>query len=105
MTKVDSIILAGELQEMGDGLIAMLAGWVKPALTAILGILVLAAVAKSFSLKAGLIAVIGMAIVLGIYESRDNMADAVKDELKRSSGPAVVRVDVPHGPTELAFAA
>ncbi|MFD0378691.1 hypothetical protein [Streptomyces sp. NPDC127112] len=52
-------ILAGKLDELGDSLI----------------------VARRVSLKAGIGALIAMVLALGLYEARESLSGAVKDEI------------------------
>ncbi|MFD8986342.1 hypothetical protein ACFV0Q_41560, partial [Streptomyces sp. NPDC059564] len=68
------VILASQLDALGDGIFDMLGKWADRGLKVALVVIVLAAICKQFSLKAGIGALLAMALALGIYSSRDTLA-------------------------------
>ncbi|AZQ39975.1 hypothetical protein EJ357_46685 [Streptomyces cyaneochromogenes] len=98
------LYLAGELEELGDAWLAMFGNWSAKGLQVGLGCLVVIIMIQKFSLKAGIGALLLMVIALGLYNSRNDLADMFEDEVKnpatgapavpgnvRSFDPAVVR--------------
>ncbi|MFE5489001.1 hypothetical protein ACFQ7Z_03395 [Streptomyces virginiae] len=102
MNTPNSVVLAGQLDALGDSLIGTLADWSDSGLKVALTLVVVVTVARKFSLKAGIGALIAMVIALGIYNSRDSLASIFSDELKnpaKSTGQTVVVV-TPHTAAE-----
>ncbi|WP_405812855.1 MULTISPECIES: hypothetical protein [unclassified Streptomyces] len=85
MNTFHSILLAGQLDTLGDSLIGTLADWADKGLKAALTLVVVITVARKFSLKAGIGALIALVIALGIYNSRDSLAAIFSDEVKNPS--------------------
>ncbi|MFD8952818.1 hypothetical protein ACFV0B_28660 [Streptomyces xanthophaeus] len=86
-------VLAGKLDELGDSLIGTLAGWSDAGLKVALTVVVVVTVARKFSLKAGIGALLAMVLALGIYDSRDALSGSVKDEIShpaKSAGAVTV---------------
>ncbi|MGW1894155.1 hypothetical protein ACWCP6_28490 [Streptomyces sp. NPDC002004] len=104
MTTVHSLLLAGQLNDLGNSWITMFRDWATKGLQAGLIVLVVVIMIQKFSLKAGIGALLLMVIALGLYNSRNELANMFADEVKHSSKgapavPGVVRsVDpVAHG--------
>ncbi|MCX4862405.1 hypothetical protein [Streptomyces canus] len=85
------VLLAGELGDLGDSWITMFENWATKGLQAGLLVLVVVIMIQKFSLKAGIGALILMVIALGLYNSRNDLADMFEDEVKNpsKSAPAV----------------
>ncbi|MFE0916030.1 MULTISPECIES: hypothetical protein [unclassified Streptomyces] len=99
MNTPNSVVLAGQLDALGDSLIGTLAGWADNGLKVALTLVVVVTIARKFSLKAGIGALIALVIALGIYNSRDSLASIFSDEIKnpaKSTGQTVVVVTAPH---------
>ncbi|MFF3864016.1 hypothetical protein [Streptomyces sp. NPDC002209] len=91
--------LAGKFAEMGDSFIGTLARWGDGGLKAILIAVVVVTVARQFSMKAGIGALLALVIALGIYNSRDSLAAMFSDEINNpSKGAGAVTVVVTPGP-------
>jgi hypothetical protein len=93
-------MLAGRLDETGDGWINMLEGWATKGFKAGLMALVVIGMVQKFSLKAGLGALLLMIIALGLYDSREDLSDMFEDEVKNPSKsapavPGIVQSDLP----------
>ncbi|MCG8971404.1 hypothetical protein [Streptomyces sp. CL12-4] len=97
MNTVDSVILAGELDDLGDSWINMLEGWAAMGLKAGLLALVVVIMIQRFSLKAGLSALLLMIIALGLYDSREELADMFEDEIKNPAKGAPAVPGIVHG--------
>ncbi|WP_406190897.1 hypothetical protein OG331_50470 [Streptomyces sp. NBC_01017] len=91
MTTVNSVFLAGQLDDLGDGWINMLRDWATKGLQAGLLVLVVVIMIQKFSLKAGIGALLLMIIALGLYNSREDLAVMFEDEVKNPAkgAPAV----------------
>ncbi|MFJ7105645.1 hypothetical protein [Streptomyces albogriseolus] len=91
MNTVHDVVLAGELDDLGDGWITMFEGWATKGLQAGLIVLVVVIMIQRFSLKAGIGALLLMIIALGLYDSREDLADMFTDEVKNpaNGAPAV----------------
>lgn len=91
MNTVNSMILAGQLDDLGDGWISMFQDWATKGLQAGLLVLVVVIMIQKFSLKAGIGALLLMIIALGLYNSREDLADMFEDEVKNPAkgAPAV----------------
>lgn len=85
------VVLAGQLKDLGDGLLSMFTGWAPKALLAALVLIVVVKIIQKFSMKAGIGALLGLALCLGIYESRDDLADMFKDEINNPNGAGIVQ--------------
>ncbi|WP_416963307.1 hypothetical protein [Streptomyces sp. Agncl-13] len=100
MTTVHSVLLAGELDEVGNGWINMFKNWATNGLQAGLLVLVVVVMIQKFSLKAGIGALLLMVIAMGLYNSRNELANMFEDEVKNPSKgapavPGVVRSELP----------
>ncbi|MGW5640470.1 hypothetical protein [Streptomyces sp. NPDC003832] len=93
MNAVSSMILAGQLDDLGDSWISMFEDWATKGLQAGLLVLVVIIMIQKFSLKAGIGALLLMIIALGLYNSREDLADMFEDEVKNpakgAGAPAV----------------
>lgn len=91
MNTVHSVILAGKLDDLGDSWIGMFEDWGTKGLQAGLIILVVIGMIQKFSLKAGIGALLLMIIALGLYGSREDLADMFEDEVNNPAkgAPAV----------------
>ncbi|MGW6412290.1 hypothetical protein ACWF95_34565 [Streptomyces vinaceus] len=97
---MSQVVLAGKFAEMGDSFIATLARWGDGGLKAVLIAVVVVTVARRFSMKAGIGALIALVIALGIYNSRDSLAAMFSDEINNpSKGAGGVTVVVTPGPS------
>ncbi|BAC67882.1 hypothetical protein [Streptomyces avermitilis] len=95
-------MLAGRLDETGDGWINMLESWATKGFKAGLMALVVIGMVQKFSLKAGLGALLLMVIALGLYDSRNDLADMFTDEVKNPSKGAPAVPGIVRGPDPLA---
>ncbi|MET8298573.1 hypothetical protein ABZW02_31700 [Streptomyces sp. NPDC005180] len=92
-------ILAGKLDELGDSLLGTLGGWSDKGLKVALTVVVVVTVARRVSLKAGIGALIAMVLALGLYEARESLSGAVKDEINNpAKGTGAVTVVVTPDP-------
>ena len=96
MNGASSVLLAGELDRLGDGLLSTVGGWADTGLKVGLAVLVLAAIARTFSFKAALGALLAMVIALGIYGARDSLSGKVTDEIKNPATGAGIHTVVVH---------
>ncbi|WP_371647851.1 MULTISPECIES: hypothetical protein [unclassified Streptomyces] len=85
MNTVHSLMLAGELNDLGDSWINMFKEWATKGLQAGLVCLVVVIMIQKFSLKAGIGALLLMIIALGLYNSRDSLAKMFEDEVNNPS--------------------
>ncbi|MET9955985.1 hypothetical protein ABZ135_31195 [Streptomyces sp. NPDC006339] len=84
-----TFVLAGAFENIGNGLFGLGESWAERALKLFLIAIVAITVIKKMSIKAGIGAVLGLAICLGIYSARTDLADAFKQELTdMQSAPA-----------------
>ncbi|MBK3644146.1 hypothetical protein [Streptomyces sp. MBT33] len=100
MNTVHSLMLAGQLDDLGNSWINMFKEWATKGLQAGLICLVVVIMIQKFSLKAGIGALLLMVIALGLYNSRNELANMFTDEVKNPSkgAPAVssvVRSELP----------
>jgi hypothetical protein len=88
---VNSVILAGQLDDLGDSWINMLKDWATRGLQAGLLVLVVVVMIQKFSLKAGIGALLLMIIALGLYNSREDLSKMFEDEVKNPAkgAPAI----------------
>ncbi|QEU83399.1 hypothetical protein CP969_00290 [Streptomyces viridosporus T7A] len=91
MMGVHGVVLAGQLDDLGDSWITMFEDWATKGLQAGLVVLVVVIMIQKFSLKAGIGALLLMIIALGLYNSREDLADMFEDEVKNPAqgAPAV----------------
>ncbi|MFD4130438.1 hypothetical protein ACFXKK_26650 [Streptomyces globisporus] len=82
------MLLAGKLEELGDSFIGTLGDWADGGLQVALVAIVVITVVRKASLKAGIGALLAMCLALGIYNSRDSLADLFEDEVKNPSQSA-----------------
>lgn len=73
------------LQNLGDNIIGMFAGWAGPSLTAVGGLIVVVTMIRRFSLKAGIGAALAFVVCLGIYGSRSDLATMFRNQVESSS--------------------
>ncbi len=100
MNTVHSLMLAGQLDDLGNSWINMFKEWATKGLQAGLICLVVVIMIQKFSLKAGIGALLLMVIALGLYNSRNELANMFIDEVKNPSKgapavPSVVRSELP----------
>ncbi|POX47727.1 hypothetical protein C3489_29045 [Streptomyces sp. Ru71] len=100
MNTVHTFMLAGQLDDLGDSWINMFKDWATKGLEAGLICLVVVIMVQKFSLKAGIGAMILMIIALGLYNSRDSLANMFVDEVKNPAKgahavPGVVQSELP----------
>jgi len=97
---VHSLMLAGQLNDLGNSWIDMFKNWATKGLQAGLVVLVAAIMIQKFSLKAGIGALLLMVIALGLYNSRNDLANMFEDEVKNPAkgapaAPGIVRPELP----------
>jgi hypothetical protein len=103
VTTVHSLMLAGQLNDLGDSWITMFKNWATKGLQAGLVVLVVVIMIQKFSLKAGIGALLLMIIALGLYDSRNELADMFTDEVKNPSTKGAPAVPgIVRGPDPLA---
>ncbi|WP_405778655.1 hypothetical protein OG512_48810 [Streptomyces sp. NBC_01378] len=109
MNTLRPMVLAGQLNDLGDSWIDMFKGWATNGLVVVLLLIVLYVLITRFSLKAGVGALLLMVLALGIYQARQDLADKVEDEIKNpAKGAAQLHVPyllgdmTPHGPSRVA---
>ncbi|MEU5436444.1 hypothetical protein AB0G73_24120 [Streptomyces sp. NPDC020719] len=93
MNTVHSVVLAGRLDDLGNSWIDMFTTWGTRGLKAALIVIVVVEMVRRFSIKAGIGALLLMAIALGLYEAREDLAAIFTDQVKnptKKSAPAVV---------------
>ncbi|MEZ0092498.1 hypothetical protein [Streptacidiphilus sp. EB129] len=78
-------VLAGALQGLGNHFIGMFAGWALPSLEAAGGLIVVVTMVRRFSLKAGIGAALALVLMLGIYQSRAQLASMFTNEVQTAS--------------------
>ncbi|MFE0930621.1 hypothetical protein ACFW4O_30780 [Streptomyces mutabilis] len=88
MNTVHEMVLAGQLDDLGDSWITMFEDWATKGLQAGLIVLVVVIMVQRFSLKAGIGALLLMIIALGLYDSREDLADMFTDEVKNPANGA-----------------
>ncbi|MEU5416086.1 hypothetical protein [Streptomyces clavifer] len=86
-----SLILAGRLDALGDSWLGTLEDWGDKGLKVALIAIVVITVVRKVSLKAGIGALIGLVLALGIYNSRNSLANIFEDEVNNPANtqPAV----------------
>ncbi|MQY40172.1 hypothetical protein SRB17_82030 [Streptomyces sp. RB17] len=100
MNTIHSVVLAGQLDDLGNSWITMFKEWATKGLQTGLVCLVVVITIQRFSLKAGIGALLLMVIALGLYNSRASLANMFEDEVKNPSKgapavPGVVRSELP----------
>ena len=100
MNTVHSFMLAGQLDDLGNSWINMFKEWATKGLQAGLIVLVVVIMIQKFSLKAGIGALLLMIIALGLYNSRESLANMFEDEVKNPAKgapavPGVVQSELP----------
>ncbi|WP_405933693.1 hypothetical protein [Streptomyces sp. NBC_00827] len=100
MNTVNSLMVAGQLDDLGDSWINMFKDWATKGLQAGLLVLVVVIMIQKFSLKAGIGALLLMIIALGLYNSREDLAGMFEDEVKNPSQgapavPGIVQSELP----------
>ncbi|MFF9690457.1 hypothetical protein [Streptomyces sp. NPDC014623] len=95
-----SLVLAGKLDSLGDSWLGTLEDWGDKGLKVALIAIVVITVVRKVSLKAGIGALIGLVLALGIYNSRDSLANIFEDEVNNpaNSQPAAVVVVTEQAP-------
>jgi hypothetical protein len=92
--------LAGQLDDLGNSWITMFKDWATKGLQAGLLVLVVVIMIQKFSLKAGIGALLLMVIALGLYNSRDSLANMFEDEVNNPAKgapavPGLVQSEIP----------
>ncbi|MEV6400210.1 hypothetical protein AB0M39_36420 [Streptomyces sp. NPDC051907] len=94
--------MAGKLADLGNSWLATLEAWGDKALQTALVAIVVVTVVRKVSLKAGIGALIGLVVALGIYDSRATLAGLFEDEVKNpATGARPVTVVVAPQPDRL----
>ncbi|MFB7341193.1 hypothetical protein ACFXHD_13100 [Streptomyces hydrogenans] len=75
------VVLAAPIKEIGDHLFSMAGDWGEKALMVVILFSVVIAVASKMSVKAGIGALIGLVVCVGLYGAKDQLATAFKDEI------------------------
>ncbi|WP_240529767.1 hypothetical protein [Streptomyces mangrovisoli] len=88
MSAVHEVLLAGQLDDLGNSWIAMFQHWGDTGLQAGLVVLVVVGMIQKFSVKAGIGALILLVIALGLYNSREQLADMFSDEVQHPAKSA-----------------
>lgn len=98
-----TVQLAGAFADIGNHLFQLGTSWAEGGLKLALLVLIVAKIVQRFSVKAGIGAILGYVIILAIYNSQTQLADAFKDEITHvgSAPAAVVRLD-DRGPQPIA---
>lgn len=81
-------MLAGALEDLGDGFIAMLSGWGDDGLQAVLVAIVAITALRTLSMKSAIGAILLFVVALGIYRSQDSLSDAFEDEVNNPAKAA-----------------
>lgn len=98
MSTVNGLVLAGKLDDLGDSWLSMLGDWATKGLQTGLLVLVVVIMVQRVSLKAGIGALLLMIIALGLYYSREDLADMFTDEVNNPAQGAPAVPGVVHGP-------
>ncbi|MER6442798.1 hypothetical protein ABT275_41835 [Streptomyces sp. NPDC001185] len=91
MTGVQDLMLAGQLNDLGDSWIGMFKEWADKGLQAGLVCIVVVVMIQRFSIKAGIAALLALVVALGLYNARNDLAKMFEDEVSHPSrsAPAV----------------
>ncbi|MGW6248021.1 hypothetical protein [Streptomyces roseolus] len=81
MSTTTSVVLAAPIKEIGDHLFSMAGEWGEKALMVVILISVVIAVASKMSVKAGIGALIGLVVCVSLYQSKDALSEALKEEI------------------------
>ena len=87
--------MAGKLADLGNSWLGTLGTWGDKGLQVGLTAIVVVTIVRKVSLKAGIGALIGMVLALGLYNSRDTLANLFQDEVNnpaKSAGSITVVV-------------
>jgi hypothetical protein len=84
------VVLAGKAADLGNSLIGTIGTWADRGLQVALVAIVVITVIRKASLKAGIGALIGLVLALGIYNSRGSLANLFEDEVNNPAGAAGV---------------
>ncbi|MFC8349806.1 hypothetical protein [Streptomyces sp. NPDC057280] len=102
----DRSVLAGKLDDVGEAWINMFHRWGDLGLQAGLTCLVFITMVQKVSVRAGIGALLLMIVALGLYNSREDLANMFEDEVKNPAqgAPAVPGIispplAAPHGHT------
>ncbi|WP_097275790.1 hypothetical protein [Streptomyces sp. TLI_55] len=87
---MNSWLLAGDLDNLGDSWIDMFGDWASKGLQVGLLVVVVVVMIQKFSLKAGIGALLLMIIALGLYNSRGDLSNMFEDEIKNPAKGAPV---------------
>ncbi|MEU6346226.1 hypothetical protein ABZ883_35345 [Streptomyces sp. NPDC046977] len=95
-------LMAGKFADVGNSLITLVGSWAERSLPIVLTVIVVVTAARKFSVKAAVGALIGLALCMGLYASRDVLSDAFTDEINNpSKGSGVIErtvTDLPAPP-------
>ncbi|MEV6537346.1 hypothetical protein AB0M86_48880 [Streptomyces sp. NPDC051639] len=91
MTAVRDLMLAGQLNDLGDSWISMFKEWADRGMQVGLVCIVVVVMVQRFSIKAGIAALLALVVALGLYNSREDLAKMFEDEVNHPSqgAPAV----------------
>ncbi|WP_228487809.1 hypothetical protein [Streptomyces albidoflavus] len=92
---MNGVMLAGALEEVGDGFIAMLSGWGEDGLQAVLVTIVAITAFRTLSMKSAIGAIVLFIVALGIYRSQDTLSDAFEDEVNNPAKAAATAPKLP----------
>nr|WSX47605.1 hypothetical protein OG409_00585 [Streptomyces sp. NBC_00974]WSX54251.1 hypothetical protein OG409_38330 [Streptomyces sp. NBC_00974] len=81
MNTPSTVLLAGKLDGLGNSWLDMLGGWGDKGLKVILTVVVIVAIARNLSLKAGVGALLMMILALGLYAAREPISAMFTDEV------------------------
>lgn len=100
MNPPTQIQLAGQFADVGNSLLGTARDWAEMALPTVLLLIVVVTAARKFSVRAAIGALIGLALCMGIYHSRDALSDAFTDEINNpSKGAGTIVRQVTDQPT------
>ncbi|MEU1533934.1 hypothetical protein [Streptomyces fagopyri] len=85
MRPVHDLMLAGQLNDLGDSWITMLEEWADKGLQAGLVCIVVVVMIQRFSIKAGISALVALVVALGLYNARNDLAKMFEDEVDHPS--------------------
>ncbi|MEU8501522.1 hypothetical protein AB0C86_33075 [Streptomyces lavendulae] len=98
---MNSVFLASQLDDLGNGIFDMLGKWTDRGVKIALVVIVLMVICRQFSLKAGIGALLAMALALGIYNARDTLAGLFSEKIKSpSTGSAPFNPQAPKARTD-----
>ncbi|WUU10243.1 hypothetical protein OG866_00240 [Streptomyces sp. NBC_00663] len=91
MNTMDTVTLAGKLDDVGEAWINMFHRWGDLGLQAGLTCLVFITMVQKVSVRAGIGALLLMIVALGLYNSREDLANMFEDEVNNPAqgAPAV----------------